>query len=121
MASNTLKAQVAASPRDLNPSGFDFTAGSMGYYLGSPGTISASQVAAINSSGAQLTLTLPSAAAYPNRHLIISTTSANAVVSDASNVTPLVGATGTAICAATAGKWAHLMSNGVNWQVIAGN
>jgi len=43
-------------------------------------------------------------------------------VSASSNVVPLVGgAAGTAILAATAGKWALAKSDGTNWQLMAGN
>ncbi len=50
------------------------------------------------------------------------TITANTVVSDASNVVPQAGgAAGTAILAATAGKFAELISNGTNWEIFAAN
>jgi hypothetical protein len=56
------------------------------------------------------------------RTLMLRTISADAVTSASSNVVPLAGgAAGTAILAATAGKWAVLQGDGTNWQVIAGN
>ena len=68
------------------------------------------------------TVTLPSAASFPGRELHLSVTAASAVISGSSNVVPLAGgAAGTAILAATAGKWAHLVSNGTNWQIVAAN
>jgi len=68
------------------------------------------------------TLTLPAAASYPGRILEVRTIQAQTVVSAASNVVPLAGgAAGTAILAATAGKWAKLQSDGANWQTMMAN
>lgn len=68
------------------------------------------------------TLTLPSAASYTGRTLTIKTITANTVVSATSNVVPLVGgAAGTAILAATAGKWSQLTSDGTSWIIMAAN
>jgi len=65
---------------------------------------------------ATCTVTLLDAATYPGRILNIKTTAAYTVVSAGSNVVPVAGgAAGTAILAATAGKWAMLQSNGTNW------
>lgn len=70
--------------------------------------------------GATITLTLPSAAI--RRELTVRTTAAFTVVSASANVVPLVGgAAGTAILAATAGKWAYLISDGTNWLIQAAN
>lgn len=69
-----------------------------------------------------ITLTLPSATNYLNRAIRVRTIQAQTVVSASSNVVPLIGgAAGTAILAATAGKWAELVSDGTNWQIMAGN
>ena len=69
-----------------------------------------------------MTLTLPAAASFPGRRLVVKTITANTVVSDASNVVPQAGgAAGTAILAATAGKYAELISNGTNWEIFAAN
>jgi len=69
-----------------------------------------------------LTVTLPSAASYVGRILKLKTIAAQTVVSASSNVSPLTSATpGTAILAATAGKWAELQSDGTNWIAIGGN
>jgi hypothetical protein len=66
--------------------------------------------------------TLPAAASYPNRILNLVTQFAGTVTSASSNVVPLAGgAAGTAILAATAGKYATLQSNGTNWVIIAAN
>ncbi len=69
-----------------------------------------------------VTVTLPTASSYPGRFLTLKTNQAQAVVSASANVIPLVGgAAGTAILAATAGKWAHLVSNGTNWVIMMAN
>lgn len=71
---------------------------------------------------ASVTATLPSAASYPGRKIRIKTRAAFTVISGSSNVKPLDGDTaGTAILAATAGKWAELVSDGTNWVIMAGN
>ncbi len=68
------------------------------------------------------TLTLPSAASFPGRILYLNTITANSVTSAASNVIPLGSNTaGTAILAATAGKFAMLQSNGTNWITMLAN
>lgn len=72
-----------------------------------------------NGAGA-ITVTMPSASG-PNagREIMIKTVAAQAVNSASSNVIPLAGgAAGTAILAATAGKWATLVSNGTNWEIM---
>lgn len=71
---------------------------------------------------ASLTLTLPAAASWTGRRIRVRTIAAFTVVSASSNVVPLAGgAAGTAILAATAGKWADLESDGSNWIITAGN
>lgn len=71
---------------------------------------------------ASVPVTLPAAASYIGRAITIKTISAFTVVSASSNVVPLVGgAAGTALLAATAGKWASLVSDGTNWIVMQGN
>lgn len=68
------------------------------------------------------TLTLPNAANFPGRCLTVKTLTANTVVSASANVAPLTSVTaGTAILAATAGKWARLVSDGTNWIAMEGN
>ncbi len=71
---------------------------------------------------ASVTATLPSASAFPGRKIRIKTRAAYTVISESSNVKPLDSDTaGTAILAATAGKWADLVSDGSSWIVMAGN
>jgi len=71
---------------------------------------------------ASVTVTLPTASTNTGRSITIKTIAAFTVVSASSNVVPLTSATaGTAILAATAGKWATLVSNGTNWVIMAGN
>ena len=75
-----------------------------------------------NASGTTtVTLSAPSAA-NAGRSVTLKTIAAQAVVSASSNVVPLIGgAAGTAILAATAGKWAQLVSDGTNWNIMASN
>lgn len=71
-----------------------------------------------NASGTH-THTLPAAASFPGRVIEIRTIAAQAINSASSNVVPVAGgAAGTAMLAATAGKWAALKSDGTNWQVM---
>jgi hypothetical protein len=68
------------------------------------------------------TVTMPSAATYPGREILISTIQAQTVVSASNNVVPLAGgAAATAILPAIAGKWAKLVSNATTWQIMASN
>jgi hypothetical protein len=68
------------------------------------------------------TVTLPSASTYNGRMLMVKNVTATAVNSNASNVVPLGSTTaGTAILAATAGKFALLQSDGTNWIVMMAN
>lgn len=70
---------------------------------------------------ASITVTLPAASTVTGRAIYIKTIAAFTVVSASSNVVPLTSATaGTAILAATAGKWARLVSDGTNWVIMAG-
>ena len=68
------------------------------------------------------TITLLSAATYTGRILYIKNITANSLTSNASNVVPLGSATaGTAILAATAGKFAMLQSDGTSWITMMSN
>ena len=68
------------------------------------------------------TYTLLNAASYVGKELKLMTQFSGAVISASSNVIPLAGgAAGTAILAATAGKWALLKSNGTSWQIVFAN
>ena len=71
---------------------------------------------------ASITVTLPTASSWTGRKVRIKTRAAYTVVSASSNVKPLdTDTAGTAILAATAGKWAELVSDGSNWVIMAGN
>jgi hypothetical protein len=74
-----------------------------------------------NTSG--VTLTLPAAASFTGRILTVKTIAATGTVTSASsNVVPIAGgAAGTAILAATAGKFATLVSDGTNWVIMQAN
>lgn len=74
-----------------------------------------------NGSGS-ITVTLPAASSWSAREVTIKTIAAQTVVSASSNVVPIDGsAAGTAILAATAGKFATLVSDGTNWIIMAAN
>jgi hypothetical protein len=78
--------------------------------------------AIIGNRAGTITLTLPNPVTYPGRSLEIKTIQAQTIVSNASNVVPVDGGgAGTAIIAATAGKWAILRSNGTSWIIMASN
>lgn len=78
--------------------------------------------AALRFATTNCTVTLPAAASFPGRLLWVSNISANSVTSASSNVCPLGSDTaGTAILAATAGRFALLQSNGVNWKTLMAN
>jgi hypothetical protein len=74
-----------------------------------------------NGASANVTVTLPAAASWTGRAVYIKNLSGTyTVISAASDVQPLTSATpGTAILAATAGKWAILVSNGTDWVIMA--
>jgi hypothetical protein len=86
-------------------------------------TVVATETSIINNkSGSTCTATLPAAASYPGRWLFIKNHQAQLVVSASSNVVPQAGGSaGTAILAATAGKWALLQSDNSNWQIMLSN
>lgn len=85
-------------------------------------TLSENENLVICNGTATITATLPSAASFIGRVVVIKTIAAYTVVSASSNVVPINSATaGTAILAATAGKWAELVSDGTNWVAMAGN
>ena len=66
--------------------------------------------------------TLPAAATYPGKEFHFVTQFAGTVTSASLNIVPLAGgAAGTAILAATAGKYAKLQSDGTNWVIIEAN
>ena len=71
-----------------------------------------------NRAGA-ITLTLPAAGSFTGREIMVKTVQAQAVTSASSNVVGISSTSaGTAILAATAGAWATLVSDGVNWIIM---
>jgi hypothetical protein len=73
-----------------------------------------------NKAGSACVVTLPAAASWTGRILVIKTIQAQAVNSASSNVIPAASNTaGTAIVTGTAGNWAMLVSNGTAWVVMA--
>lgn len=71
---------------------------------------------------ASIPVTLPDAATNLGREIMLTNRAAFTVVSAVSNVVPLAGgAAGTAILAATAGKYATLVSDGTNWIITQAN
>ena len=71
---------------------------------------------------ATITVTLPAASSWTGREVMLKTIAAFTVVSASSNIVPLAGgAAGTAILAATAGKYATLVSDGTNWIIMNAN
>lgn len=82
-------------------------------------TVAAGENWIINNRAATNTATLPAAASYTGREIMMSTIQAQAVVSASSNVVPRAGgAAGTAILPATDGAWATLVSDGTNWIIM---
>ena len=99
------------------------------YLTGAPVTVAASTYTVlatdsyiiINNAGT-CTVTLPTASSFTGRQITIKTITANAVISNASNVVPQTTATaGTAMLAATAGKWIRMVSDASNWVVMESN
>jgi hypothetical protein len=87
----------------------------------STATVSNQTTIVVNYSGT-CTLTLPSAASYPGRHIMIKTIQNHFVISASSNVVPQSSTTaGTAILPAGSDRWASLVSDGTNWITMASN
>ena len=85
-------------------------------------TMAATETTVICNGAGSITVTLPAAASFTGQWRTIKTIAAQTVVSASSNVVPLAGgAAGTAILAATAGKWVDLQSDGTNWVAMRGN
>jgi hypothetical protein len=85
-------------------------------------TVAAHENEIICNGTGSITATLPDATTQAGRKIRIKTIANYTVISASANVAPLTSATaGTAILAATAGKWAELVSDGTNWVIMAGN
>jgi len=89
----------------------------------SPFTVPETSVFVIFNSASSISVTLPTASAYPGRTLNFKTINTGAVTSASSNVVPLATntAAATLFSANTAGKWTLLVSNGTNWVIMAQN
>jgi hypothetical protein len=69
----------------------------------------------INDTGS-CTVTLPDAATYPGREIMIKSITANGAISASSNVVPVNTATaGTALLDTNDGAWVWIVSDGTNW------
>jgi len=85
-------------------------------------TIGDVEASVVFNAAGTVTVTLPTASVNTGREIKIKTIAAQAVVSASSNVKPLTSNTaGTAILAATAGKYATLQSDGANWVIMEAN
>lgn len=84
-------------------------------------TVAATTSHLICNRAGDITVTLPTASSFPGRILWIRTIQAQTVTSNAANVVPRTGGSaGTAILAATDGAWTMLVSDGTNWEAMAG-
>lgn len=89
---------------------------------GTTSTISSSASTIIYNASGTHTTTLPAASSFVGRWLYVKSIAAQAVNSASSNVVPIGSATaGTALLAATAGKFAALQSDGTNWITMMSN
>jgi hypothetical protein len=83
-------------------------------------TLGATENFVICNGAGSIAITFPTASANAGRVVTVKTIAAQTVVSASSNVEPIGSATaGTAILAATAGKWATLVCDGTDWVVMA--
>lgn len=72
-------------------------------------------VIAVNRAAGAHTMTLPDAAMFKNRELVVKNMQAQAINSASNNVTQKDGAVSSVICVATIGDCAFLKSDGANW------
>ena len=125
--STTSDGSATPTPRlTIDSNGFAKYAGSIG--RGAPVTktgaftVGIAENWLICNGTASITVTLPTASAWTGREIMLKTIAAFTVVSASSNVVPLAGgAAATAILAATAGKFATLVSDGTNWIIMQAN
>ena len=126
---STTSTTPGASPTErlrIDSNGFARYAGSIG--RGAPVTktgaftVGIAENWLICNGTASITVTLPTASAWTGREIMLKTIAAFTVISASSNVVPLAGgAAGTAILAATAGRFATLVSDGTNWIIMQAN
>jgi len=114
---NTIFTDLSAALTQIGPSQYSVKTGNY--------TITATDRAIVFNASGTATVTLPTASTYPGRLLYIKTVANQSVLASATVVQPLVGPAGTlgvTICAATAGKFAQLISDGTaTWAIFAGN
>ena len=67
-----------------------------------------------------ITLTLPTAASYSGKEIMIKTTNTGKVISSSTNVIPLLGGSAVNSILNSQGNWATLVSNGSNWVIMQG-
>lgn len=75
----------------------------------------------IVNNGSTTTATLPSAGSWIGREIMMKTIQTGAVDSNAVNIVSISGVSTSSILTNTAGKWATLVSNGTDWEIMAGN
>lgn len=86
--------------------------------FGTTHTIAATTTHLVCGNASGVTITMPSASAFPERVLTIRNLGAGAVVSASSNIIPKAGgAAGTALFTGVPGEAAMLISDGTNWQI----
>lgn len=104
-AADALISAVFGSPRTIETATYTQAAGDNYLIANYAGTVTLTLLNPVNYFGS----------------FYVKTITANAVISASSNVVPLGGSTnGTAIVAATAGKWIKLVSDGKYWIAMAG-
>ena len=82
-------------------------------------TVAATENWLIMNGVATITITLPTAADWTGRELMIKNIAAYTVISASSNVKPIdTDTAATAILPATAGSWCTLVSDGTNWMTM---
>ena len=92
-----------------------------GYYkiIGSTYTIQDTDTWITADYAGTVTVTLPTASSFPGRELHFRTIQNQAIISNASNVIPLIGGSaGTALVLSIAGSVATLVSDGTSWQTM---
>jgi len=110
LALNALQASIPPSSTAPVTKTADFTVGATDQWIIN------------NKAGSTCTVTLPSASSISGRVLSFQNYQAQLMVSASSNVVPMTGAAaGTAILAATIGKWVTLVSDGTNWVITQSN
>jgi hypothetical protein len=75
----------------------------------------------VDNFGGTTTATLPTASSWTGREIMMKTIQSQAVDSDAVNIVSISGVSTSSILTNTAGKFATLVSNGSNWEIMAGN